>query len=98
MHIEIPAGEHTSTNIFDLAPFKSAISSVQIGCGPQEIEIPCKVRSWCCTFMTHLIHFTQILALLEHVLIEYFYILFIVEFLKFCFCICYIKLLLFFLD
>ena len=77
MHIEIPADEHTSTNIFHLASFEGAISSIQIECGPQEIEISSKDRSWCYTFMTHLIHFTQILTLLEHVLIEYFYIFFI---------------------
>ena len=77
MHNEIPADEHTSSNILQLASFKSAISSIQIERGPQEIEISSKDRSWCYTFMTHLIHFTQILALLEHVLIEYFYIFFI---------------------
>ena len=45
MHIEIPADEHTSTNIFHLSPVKGAISSVQIERGPQEIEISNKDRS-----------------------------------------------------
>lgn len=45
MHIEIPADEHTSTNIFRLSPVKGAISSVQTECGPQEIETSNKDRS-----------------------------------------------------